>query len=131
MERQAMIDFAQRMMHAPDNDTRARAIVDLAPDSALSRMGLARQSSTMGTVLAYTGAIAFGAIVGAGAALLLAPTSGDELQKKLRKQAKRISKDVKKATDQVEEAVMEVREQVSAFAHPDAPHTSKRHTAHA
>jgi hypothetical protein len=132
MDRQAMIDFAQRMMHAPDNDARVHELVNLAPDSALARVGLARQPSMLGTVLSFTGAIAFGAVIGAGAALLLAPTSGEELQGKIRKQVRRLSRDVKKATDQVEEAVSEVREQVDAFTQGDSTsRTSKRHGAHA
>jgi hypothetical protein len=132
MDRQSMMDFAQRMMHAPDYDARAREIVGLTPDTMLARMGLARQPSTIGIVLSYAGAIALGAIAGAGTALLLAPTSGEELQEKLRAQAKRLSRDAKKATDQVEEAVSEVRDQVNAFTHGDSTSpTGRRPGPHA
>jgi len=127
-----MMDFAQRMIHAPDNDTRAREIVGLTPDATLARIGLARQPSTIGIVLSYAGAVALGAIAGAGAALLLAPTSGDELQEKIRTQAKRMSRDMKKATDQVDQAVSQVRDQVNEFTQDDSTSpSSKGHGAHA
>lgn len=133
MDSQTMFDLAQRLVHAPDNDARARELVNLTPDAMLSRLGLARKPSVLDTFLSLTGAAAFGAIVGAGAALLLAPTSGKELQTKLRRQAKRAARDVQKATDQMEEKISEVREQVTAFTHNEPPHTTdgKRHHAHA
>lgn len=131
MDRQQMFDLAQRIVNARDNDARVRELVSLAPDSALARIGLARQPSMLGTVLSFTGAIALGAVIGAGTALLLAPTSGEELQTKLRRQAKRVSRDVKKATDQVEEAVSEVRDQVNAFTQGDSTSSTKGHGAHA
>ena len=131
MDRQNMFDLAQRIVNARDNDARVQELVSLAPDSALARLGLARQPSMLGTVLSFTGAIALGAAIGAGTALLLAPTSGKELQTKLRRQAKRVSRDVKKATDQVEEAVSEVRDQVNALTHGESASSTKRHGAHA
>ena len=117
MDRQQIIDFATRMRNARDNDARIQEVVRLAPDSALSRLGLQRQSSMLGTVLAYGGAIAFGALVGAGAALLLAPTDGKEMRSRVRRQAKRVSRDVKKVTENVEQAVSGAREQISALTH--------------
>jgi len=130
-----MIDFAQRIANAPDNDARVRQIVDLAPSSALARLGLARQPSMIGTVLSYTGAVAFGALVGAGAALLLTPTTGPELQTKLRRQAKRVSRDVTKATDEAREAASEVRNQVASFTNTEGESSTasnnRRHGTHA
>jgi len=131
MDRQKMFDLAQRIVNARDNDARVQELVSLAPDSSLARLGLARHPSMLGTVLSFTGAIALGAAIGAGTALLLAPTSGKELQTKLRRQAKRVSRDVKKATDQVEEAVSEVRDQVNALTHGESASSTKRHGAHA
>jgi gas vesicle protein len=115
MDRQQIIDFAQRMRNARDNDARMQEVMRLAPDSALSRLGLQRQSSLLGSVLAYGGAMALGALVGASAALLLAPTSGEEMRNRVRRQAKRVSRDVKKATENVEQAVSGAREQISAL----------------
>jgi gas vesicle protein len=130
-----MIQLAQRIMNAPDNDTRVQELVALTPDATLARIGLARRPSFLGTALTITGAVAVGAVLGAGTALLFAPTSGRELQTKLRRQAKRVSKDVKKATDQVEEAVAEVREQVASFTQGETTTShnghGKRHGAHA
>jgi len=129
-----MIDFTTRLVHAPDTDARMRQVVSLAPSSALARLGLVRRSSAMEMALSYGGAIAFGALVGAGAALLLAPTTGKELQSKLRQQAKRVSRDAKKASDRVEEVVSEGRERVSTNSHSDgiSPSSNDKHRdAHA
>jgi len=127
MDRQSLIDFTQRIAHAPDNDARVRQFVDLAPSSTLARLGLARRPSLIGTVLSYTGAIAFGALVGAGAALLLTPTTGPELQTKLRRQAKRVSRDVKMATGRVERAASEDRDQVAPTTSTDGASASSNH----
>jgi len=131
MDRQQMIDLAQRIVHAPDNDARVQELVQLTPSSTLARIGLAHRPSMLGSVLSFTGAVAIGAIIGAGTALLLAPTSGEELQTKLRRQAKRAARIVTKATDQAEDAVSEVRDQVNAFTNDDSASSTKRHGAHA
>lgn len=117
MDRQEIIDFAQRMRSARNNDARMQELVRLAPDSALARVGLQRQSSMLGTVLAYGGAVAIGALIGAGAALLLAPTDGKEMRNRVRRQAKRVSRDVKKVTGNVEQAMSEARDQINALTH--------------
>lgn len=39
MDRRAMIDFTQRLMHAADNDARLHELVHLAPDAMLARVG--------------------------------------------------------------------------------------------
>lgn len=117
MDRQDIIDFAQRMRSARNNDARMQELVRLAPDSALARVGLQRQSSMLGTVFAYGGAVAVGALIGAGAALLLAPTDGKEMRNRVRRQAKRVSRDVKKVTGNVEQAMSDARDQINAFTH--------------
>ena len=105
MDSQSMIQLAQRILHAPNNDARVSELVHLAPDAALARIGLAHRSSFLGTALSLTGALVVGVAIGAGAALLFAPTSGNELQAKLRRQAKRLSREAKKAAGRVEAVV--------------------------
>lgn len=133
MDKQQIIDFAQRMRSARDNDARMQEVVRLAPDSTLSRLGLQHRSSLLGTVLAFGGAVAIGAVIGAGAALLLAPTDGKEMRTKIRRQAKRVSRDVKKASESVEHAMTEARDQINALTHSASPshrRTSNGHASH-
>jgi hypothetical protein len=131
MDRQAMTQLAERIARAPNNEARVQELVNLAPDAMLSRIGLAHRSSMLGTALTFTGVFVVGAAIGAGAALLFAPTTGQELQTKIKKQGRRLSRDVKKATDSVEERVAEVRDQVSSFTSSDHNSHGKRHGAHA
>ncbi len=121
MDKQRIIEFAQRLRDAPDNDQRMQQLVGLAPDAALARLGLRRRSGTLGAVMMYGSALVIGALVGAGAAMLLAPTDGKELRTKLRRQARRVSRDVKKVTGEVEEAIAEARGQVGALTKPRRP----------
>ena len=59
----------------------AAKMVDV--DDALGRIGLARRPTVSGQVLPAAGLIAIGALIGAGAALLLAPSSGTALRSRL------------------------------------------------
>ena len=115
MDRNEMMDVARRIARAPNNEARICELTSLASDAALSRLGLQHRSSMLGTAMTVTGALVIGAAIGAGAALLFAPTSGKELQQKLRRQAKRVSRDVKKAQSEVEERVSDVRDSISSF----------------
>ena len=107
MDTQEMFTLAQRMLAGPDTDARMRALVRLAPDGMLSRLGLEQRSSALGTALSMTGVFVGGAALGAGAALLLTPVTGEELQARIRKQAKRVSGDVKKAADRIDARVLD------------------------
>ena len=99
MNRQTMVDLAQRVARAPSNDARMHELMHYAPNSTLARFGLAHRSSGLGALLGVTGAFAIGAMVGAGVAALLTPTSGKELQTKLRGQGTRLSGAAKKTAD--------------------------------
>lgn len=120
MDRQAMMDLAQRIVHARDNDARAREVMTLASDDLLHRLGLAREPSLLERTLTIGGAIALGAVVGAGTALLLTPSTGAEMQDRLRTQAKRLQKDFRKVTDRVEQTASDVREKVDALTSDDS-----------
>jgi hypothetical protein len=122
MNRQAMIDFAQRVAHARDNDARIHEIVKLAPSSTLSRFGLAHQPSALGTFFSYAGAVLCGAIVGAGAALLLAPSSGEELRADLRTQADRLTRKAKSAADRVEHGIETASSAMDRDESAESPH---------
>ncbi len=63
---------------------------------------------TGGDVLAILGAAAVGALVGAAAALMLAPKKGSELREE-------ISKGAQAAADRLQTAVEQLSEQVGAF----------------
>ena len=99
MNRQAMISLAQRLTQAPDNAARLLEIGNLAPDAILSPLGLARRSSFATTALTATGIFVVGAAIGAGVALLLAPTTGLELQTKLRSKGERVTRDRRMARE--------------------------------
>jgi len=62
-----------------------------------------------------SGAVAFaflaGAIIGAGAALLLAPQTGEDTRKLLRKYAKEAEKEVRARAEEAQEALEDVIEQ--------------------
>jgi hypothetical protein len=126
-----MMDFADRIVRAPDNDARAREIVNLAPDATLARYGLMHRPSMITTTLAFTGAVAIGAFIGAGAALLFTPMTGKDVQEKLRTQAKRLSREAKNAADRVESSVANIRDQVTDASEGDATSPDRRHGARA
>lgn len=60
-----------------------RVISQLELDDFLGIVGLERRPSALATTLPAVGLVALGAIVGAGAALALAPCSGQELRQRL------------------------------------------------
>ena len=115
MDRQAMINFAQHLANAPDNAARLIEVGSLVPETMLSPLGLARRTSFSTTALTVTSIFVVGAAIGAGVALLLAPTSGEELQTKLRSRGERatrdakISAEAKRASQQVAVQVAEIQ----------------------
>jgi len=58
-----------------------------------------REEDIMRGVLSFLSGVAIGLVVGASLAILLAPSSGDELRKQLQERAERIQLDVKQAAD--------------------------------
>lgn len=122
MEPQTMFDLAQRITRAPNNDARMQELMELVSNRTLSRFGVAHRTSALSMVLSLTGAVAIGAILGAGTALLLAPTSGKELQTKLRGQAQRLSRSAKKASNGA-------AARVAPDAHLDGSPPASAHTA--
>ncbi len=70
-------------------------------DSALDTIGLQRRESALRPVLWF----AAGAVVAGGAALVLAPTSGDKLRKRLIQLLSTAGDDVKHAAENVAETV--------------------------
>jgi YtxH-like protein len=89
-------------------------------DDLLGTMGLSRRRSHILENLLFLGA---GAAVGAGAALLLAPTSGRETRA-------RIGKEVSRLSEAASDAVRETTESARALLHTneEGPKNSKRAT---
>ena len=89
-------------------------------EDILGTMGLSRRRSHVLENLLFLGA---GAAVGAGAALLLAPTSGRETRA-------RIGKEVSKLSEAASDAVRETTESARALLHTneEGPKNSKRAT---
>jgi hypothetical protein len=61
---------------------------NLDKDRVLAMIGLQTLTSATATVLRSVGLVVVGAAIGAGAALLLAPKSGKELRKEIRRHFK-------------------------------------------
>lgn len=57
------------------------------PDDLLHRIGLERRRSAMDVVLPALGFFAVGALIGAGVAVLVTPSSGPEVRRKIAKAA--------------------------------------------
>jgi hypothetical protein len=68
-------------------------ISDLSKDDILSALGLATKPSSSQRVLGTLGLFGLGAIVGAGVALLLAPSSGENLRGDLGRRIRRVTPD--------------------------------------
>lgn len=87
-------------------------------DDMLGTIGLSRRRSHALDNLLFLGA---GAAIGAGAALLLAPASGQETRK-------RIGREVSKLTEAASDAVRDTAESARALLHTgdDGPKNSKR-----
>ena len=76
----------------------------LPTDDILSSLGLETRSRSTTRVFAYAGLFAAGVVVGAGAAWLLAPRSGDRLRNSLAAGVKDISDQVASTASRVAEA---------------------------
>ena len=68
-------------------------VSDLSKNDILSALGLAIKPSTSERVVGSLGLIGLGAIVGAGVALLLAPSSGQDLRSDLSQRIRRFAPD--------------------------------------
>lgn len=112
MDRQELMNFASRIKNAPSSEARFAELFRMAPESTLNRYGLSHHTGWAGPILALTGAFAIGAGIGAGVALLCAPSSGEELRGKLRQRAKRIGDDVKDARNKIEERASHARDRM-------------------
>ena len=69
-------------------------ISDLSKDDILSALGLATKQSASQRVVSTLGLFGLGAIVGAGIALLLAPSSGEDLRGDLGRRIRRFTPDM-------------------------------------
>lgn len=118
MDRQELKNLASRVANAPSYEARIAELIRATPEATLNRFGLAHQMGWMGPFLALTGAFAIGAGIGAGTALLLAPSSGEELRGKLRQRAKRVGQGVKEVKGKAEERAVNARDRV--FSSPQS-----------
>lgn len=66
-------------------------ISDLSKEDVLATLGLAFKPSTSQRVIGALGAFGLGALVGAGVALLLAPSSGEDLRDDLGRRIRRFT----------------------------------------
>ena len=71
-------------------------VSDLSKEDVLSALGLSIKPSTSQRVFSSLGLIGLGAVVGAGVALLMAPSSGQELRAGLGDKIKRYTPDLGK-----------------------------------
>jgi hypothetical protein len=94
----------------------AHAITDLGVDDMLRPVGLSRRRTHIPENLAFLGV---GIVIGGVAALLLAPTSGEEARA-------RISRKVDELGDAASKKVREVRDEVEAMR----PRIGNSHSAH-
>jgi hypothetical protein len=62
---------------------------DISKEDILNVLGLTTKASSSGRVLGALGLFGLGLVAGAGAALLLAPTSGEELRRELARRMRR------------------------------------------
>ena len=69
-------------------------ISDLSKEDILSALGLATKPSASQRVIGTLGLFGLGAIVGAGVALLLAPSSGEDLRGDLGRRIRRFTPDM-------------------------------------
>lgn len=128
MDRHTLLTLAQRILAAPDLDARARELTSLASARQLARIGLSQRPSVLGTVLATTGVLALGVVVGAAAGLLFAPTAGVELRKRMLARVEELSRDATKTRQRLTERVSGARVSV-APAPPAAVHPTDGHAA--
>lgn len=82
-----------------------KAIQRLEMDDVLGLMGVERRRSALSQVLPAIGLVAAGAAVGAGAALLFAPSAGKELRTRL---SERLDEARDKLTDKLQDVAREM-----------------------
>jgi hypothetical protein len=82
----------------------ARSITDVEPEDLLSLIGLSRRRSHVAEDVAF---LLAGVVVGAGAALLLAPASGEQTRARIGEELNKLGET---ATDSLREAAQGVRE---------------------
>jgi len=93
-----------------------KAVQRLEMDDVLGLIGVERRSSTLGRVLPAIGLVATGAAIGAGAALLFAPSTGKELRT-------RISDRLDDARDKLNEKLNEVSREIPSLSNEMQSHT--------
>lgn len=69
-------------------------ISDLSKEDVLAALGLAPKPTTTQRVFGTLGMFGLGALVGAGVALLLAPSSGEDLRGDLGRRIRRVTPDL-------------------------------------
>lgn len=92
----------------------ANAIRHLTADDVLGLAGLARRHSSVERSLSAIGLVAVGAAIGAGVALILAPSSGQQLRARI--------------SDRVDAAKDRVYDAANSMAHVGASSSSNRST---
>lgn len=65
--------------------------------------------SEMGNARSFTVGLVLGALIGAGVALLVAPQSGEDTRRLIRKKARRLAHDARDRYDDIKDRVREVR----------------------
>jgi hypothetical protein len=80
---------------------------NLSKDDVLAALGLQTRDSTLGTVFGSLGLIGIGMLIGAGAALMMAPKSGRELREDL---STRLNGTTRRVADRVREELAAARE---------------------
>lgn len=97
---------------------------DFDSNDALHLVGLSRRPTALEQSLPAIGYIAVGALIGAGAALFLAPCSGVELRR-------RVSERVSDAKDRVQDATQRLEERVGGMIHsPETTTQASNYSRH-
>jgi hypothetical protein len=81
-------------------------IKNLSKDDILSALGLQEKPSGLGSVMGPLGLLGLGLIVGAGAALMIAPRPGRQLRKEL---SERLNGTARRLADSAREGLASVR----------------------
>lgn len=124
MDRQDLMNLASRVAHAPSYEARIAELIRSAPEATLNRYGLSHTGSGIGSFLAFTGVFALGAGIGAGVALLFAPTTGEQMRNKLRSSANDLGNEVKDAAAKAEEKMVSTRERVASSVAPKSAYAT-------
>lgn len=88
MDNQALRQLAERIVKAPDNETRIQELIAFAPEALLHRTG-SHRSGIVESTLSFAGAMTLGVVVGASATLMLVPGARGELRERVRKMLER------------------------------------------